>query len=334
VERPKKLLPLGDFYACDFALHLSQHNFHNGPFCGVVSNTVESLINDVNSCRTRVKCCGIKKSDDLDRWRSRIAIELKAIHPSLEKKFQQQATICDVDVWIEDVNGKPILTFHRNLLPPKLHQFMNELLTTIWKQERLKCSASTLKKENTRGNGFKPEPHHYSAHAMYRMHYELYKEVDLQIFARSVPMWVWSELMLKKLLPQYYKNVSELRKKQPFNTGGYSCTGLVFNFTNTAFHHDKNDICPAIISYLSGPYVDEPWSGGAFLVRCMGLRICVRPGDVLIFESRLFHEVESVLGVRFSVVSYCKKEKLDGKSLPRDMTWLSSPHFGFEKELF
>lgn len=87
-----------------------------------------------------------------------------------------------------------------------------------------------------------------------------------------------------------------------------------------------------LLTYLEGPYQGR-WHGGAFLIRMLGLRVPVRPKDIVLFVSRLWHEAESSTGVRFSLVSYIKKFGYQNSGIekilvPEEIKWVFEKDFG------
>jgi hypothetical protein len=87
-----------------------------------------------------------------------------------------------------------------------------------------------------------------------------------------------------------------------------------------------------LLTYLHGP-VKARWYGGHFSVRMLGLKVPVRPMDVLIFVSRLWHEVDAATGVRCSLVSYIKKFSYTGTGIsriyvPDNIKWVFEEDFG------
>jgi len=113
---------------------------------------------------------------------------------------------------------------------------------------------------------------------------------------------------------------------------GTSLNGLALTFFPVSGHRDCDDRTPGLMTYLQGPF-EETWMGGAFLVRMFGLRVPVQPNDVVLFNSNLWHEVDSTTGVRFSLVSYCKQfgsisGGLQDTHVPEDIQWVFTPDFG------
>jgi hypothetical protein len=65
--------------------------------------------------------------------------------------------------------------------------------------------------------------------------------VDPELLLQSMPMFEWANLMLTNVLQkQFNEVVKKLDKK--FALGGYAISGLVWNFSETEFHHDKNGV--------------------------------------------------------------------------------------------
>jgi len=165
-----------------------------------------------------------------------------------------------------------------------------------------------------------------------RYEYFLYSNIDRVNFVKSLPMFKWTERIVQELMPAIFEKLDKIRDKR-FRIGQFICTGLAFNFAPVGFHHDQGDIAPAILSYFNGPFAPEPgfpsFLGGEFIMRCMGIKVLVNPRDNLISESRLFHEVGSVIGVRFNITSYFKTETFDNARVPENASWLFKENFGY-----
>jgi len=213
------------------------------------------------------------------------------------------------DVWIVDKNDVVILAILRNYMPRPLLSLMSDVLHDDWAKQREERSKTEVVKESkaTRHSGFQAESRHYSAHGLRQgSEYYLYEEVDPNLLVRSLPMFEWSDIVLHKYLSQYVSIVNSKRHNK-LRVGQYLVSGLVFNYTDCDIHHDLKDLCPAILSYVNPPpykchihvngIPEQNWFGGEFLIRCMGIKICVNPGDVILFESRIFHEVEKPVPV-------------------------------------
>jgi len=74
------------------------------------------------------------------------------------------------------------------------------------------------------------------------------------------------------------------------------------------------------------------WIGGELVVPQLKLKIKLNPGDVVVMDSNLFHEVLTSRGHRYSMVFFTKthNESTEAGKLevPKDLLWLSSKNFG------
>jgi len=75
------------------------------------------------------------------------------------------------------------------------------------------------------------------------------------------------------------------------------------------------------------------WEKGHLLLPQFGLQIRLQPGDVVIMDSRIFHEVSKSYGRRYSAVFFTKTHNEVsgvGNSLciPEELEWLSKKNFG------
>jgi len=69
---------------------------------------------------------------------------------------------------------------------------------------------------------------------------------------------------------------------------------------------------------------EHDFFGGQFICRTLGLGFSVQPGDVLLFDSNLFHEVASTVGTRFNITAYTRNETnfLQGCKIAPGAEWL------------
>jgi len=149
----------------------------------------------------------------------------------------------------------------------------------------------------------------------------------VEYLVKLLPMWTWVERVVDSI-PAGYKNANTIPEDK--RIGGFKISGLVLNFCPVSFHHDVNDFCPAILSYFKGPWKD-PFIGGQFIIKCMGISFPVDPMDCIIFESRLFHEVGNVIGTRFNITSMFKSVgKINKKPILKGEEWLFQDNFGID----
>jgi hypothetical protein len=173
---------------------------------------------------------------------------------------------------------------------------------------------------------------------------KLYKEAenDLVNFKKTLPHWHWTEKFLQENSPVTVKEALD-ENKHNVKVAGKCMNGLALTFFPSHAHRDVSgnshvptlkllDRAACLLSYLHGPFADD-WVDGAFLVRMFGLRIPVAERDVVLFCSQLWHEVCQTNGIRFSLVSYCKRfgavDDCGSKLLvPEEIQWVLNPNFG------
>jgi len=164
---------------------------------------------------------------------------------------------------------------------------------------------------------------------------KLYKEAedDFEGMLKTLPHWKWVDNFLKEHCPSVIAEADQINPHH-IKVAGTTMNGLALTFFPVYPHRDVDDQSAGLITYLKGPF-QRSWLGGAFMVRMLGLRIPVKPQDVLIFVSKLWHEVESTTGVRFSLVSYSKKFGTDEEGvskirIPDELKWIFKPDFGLD----
>jgi len=177
---------------------------------------------------------------------------------------------------------------------------------------------------------------HFAAHRARRYDYFLYSNVDKVKFVCLLPLWKWTERIVTELTPLIFEKLDKIKDKK-FRVGQFLSTGLALNFVPVGFHNDCGDIAPAILSYFTGPFEKKPgypvFFGGEFIMKCMGIQVLVNPQDNLITESRLFHEVGNVVGVRFNITSYFKNAQIMNMTIPKNGDWLFKENFGYDLEV-
>jgi len=229
----------------------------------------------------------------------------------------------------------------RGAYPNPLHEFMNHLMSEIYLRE---YNQFVRRQSGNREVGFHCPTKHYTVHPYNREKrntrvdgrkavLKLYKEagIDLSGFIQTLPHWRCVDKFLREHCPSIVAE-GEGINPHDIKVADTFMNGLALAFFPVYGHRDMKDRAAGLLSYLHGPF-QSSWMGGAFLVRMFGLRVPVKKQDVLVFVSRLWHEVESTTGVRFSLVSYLKKfgsraGGIQGIHIPEDLKWIFKPDFG------
>jgi len=281
----------------------------------------------------------VREDNGLDVWRRSILEELiKEGKGCLKKKIRcPQSVDPRGNVWIVDKNRYPILVILRSHMPKKLSDWVNHQMSQIWWEHREKKFPHLKQKEKaSREEPEGPPPLHFACHASSRNKFDVYSEIldKMGMMKKLLPMWIWSQKVVDSM-PEGYLGISKgipVDKK----IAGTNVSGLVLNFDAVAFHHDMNDVAPAILSYFEGPHTlasdGDAFYGGEFVVRCMGLQLVVDPLDTVIFESNIFHEVHRPMGVRFNITSMFKAHPNIQSKENSEHTWLFLEHFGIPKQ--
>jgi len=317
-----------DIFKIDWAKEFSQHDWKR-PFLIRVMNPIKDLVKFVEeSCRRVPKKEG-------EKWRASVGKCLSE-KIGLEKWNNPVGVPLNGEIGVWDVDGNPIVAVFRQSLPLALHDHINKIMSAIWNFEEQRHS---VKNE---GAPFRLGPYHYTAHPYgffvkkkgeKKNTFKLYKEVEEDLFKLTLPYWLWVDKFYGGFSPKTFNKVSE-ENPHGLKIAGSTFNGLAFNFASCWGHRDQKDIAAALLSYYHGPHEDG-WTCGAFVARMIGLKIPVRARDNLIYDSRLWHEVEEAMGTRFGSVSYAKKlgskeRGVEDINVPLDFGWITDPLFGWE----
>jgi len=75
------------------------------------------------------------------------------------------------------------------------------------------------------------------------------------------------------------------------------------------------------------------WINGELCIPQIGIKVVLQKGDIVILDSRLFHEVLRHYGTRYSLVFFAKHHNaISSKNnilhMPNDLEWLHKKNFG------
>jgi len=251
----------------------------------------------------------------------------------------------DGDIRLYDCKGRVLLCTYRQVYPPALHTHMNQLLTNLYERDH-----PGLKEGNdSRDSGYLKGALHYGPHvydrdtekidekpSIFRLYAEA--EKDLPGFYATLPHWHYVDKFIKKHEPGVAAEIADVNLHH-VKVAGTCMNALAFTFHPVSGHRDKKDCSAGLITCLRGPPSAAPWTGGSFIIRMFGLKVPVRPGDHILFDSRIWHEVSKTSGVRFSVVAYADRigsveYGLNHIHFPEDlMDWLTDENFNLDKVL-
>lgn len=249
----------------------------------------------------------------------------------------------DGDIRLYDRNGKVLLCTYRQAYPPALHSHMNQLLTNLYERDHPGLKEGT----DNRDKGYQKKALHYGPHVYDRdtekvddklSIYRLYKEAEdnLSGFHSTLPHWHYVHNFVRKHAPSVLEEIDVVNSHK-VKVAGTCMNSLAFTFHPVSPHRDKKDCAAGLITCLQGPPSASPWTGGSFVIRLFGLKVPVRPGDHILFDSRIWHEVSRTSGVRFSVVAYAdrigsEEFGLDHIYFPTElMDWLTDENFNLNK---
>jgi len=120
-----------------------------------------------------------------------------------------------------------------------------------------------------------------------------------------------------------HENKMQIHNK--FRLAGTCFTRVAVNSTACKFHRDFGVGLDALI------YAGDWAMGGDVIIPQLGIRIVVKPGDVIVMDSGLFHKVTDFEGTRFVAVFFSKTHNEVSKSgelkVPQELSWLSNPDF-------
>ena len=143
-----------------------------------------------------------------------------------------------------------------------------------------------------------------------------------------LPELLFADKVLKKTYPQIHKNcVTSVPAK--YRLAETNANQFAINNKECALHRD---FCFGLDVIMYG----GNWHGGALEIPQLNMRINVQAGDVVIMDSILFHQVERVVGTRFSIVFFTKNHKEQSGAgnmlaVPPELSWLSKPNFAISK---
>jgi len=118
--------------------------------------------------------------------------------------------------------------------------------------------------------------------------------------------------------------------KAEFRLAETCFTRAAVNCTDCTLHRD---FCVGLDVMM---YAGRWRLGGAVVIPQLGIRIIVKPGDVIVLDSGLFHMVTNFLGTRYVAVFFTKGHKKKSKTgnilnVPEDLLWCSRKMFGRHK---
>jgi len=330
-------LCVGSIFSVDWNKLFMEHNWAT-PLTVVVDESLETLVSLVNRCRGTYP----KDGKNIERWRLDVETLLAGLTVGLDRWESPVSVPVKGDLRVYDKNGDPILCVYRQAYPSVLHDYLNKLMTEIYEEEESTWNFS--KTQQNREEGHRCEVRHYGVRTDTYIPTDerdqgkkntltLYAEGwrELHRVKRSLPHWHFVEKFLARNEPSVVAALEKVNQHQ-IRVGGTITTGLALTFDPSDPHSDIGDCAAGLLTYLHGPHTTR-WLSGAFLVRMIGLRIPVRPSDLILFVSRLWHAVDHATGVRCSAVSYTKpvgavKDKGTHVAVPDNMKWMLCPDFG------
>lgn len=134
------------------------------------------------------------------------------------------------------------------------------------------------------------------------MYDETFSMAVMEFIKENRDILVWLNSLYRKLHPRLFRLYCSLRL--PYRFFG-AWAAAVLNLSFPCFwhndHHDYREGMCCIFYYSNG----SGWTGGELMIDELGVKVVVKPGDVLWFRSHLFHHwVQDFVGERCSMVLF------------------------------
>jgi len=114
---------------------------------------------------------------------------------------------------------------------------------------------------------------------------------------KFLPELSYADKLLEKVYPEIHKTCKKIPTK--YRLAETSKNQFAVNTRESAMHRDFS-VGLDVLMYAGN------WYGGSLEIPQLNLRINLQAGDVVIMDSVLFHQVERVVGTRFSIVFFTK----------------------------
>jgi len=139
-----------------------------------------------------------------------------------------------------------------------------------------------------------------------------------------LPELLYANEILKKVSPRSY--LSKMRVASKYRMAQTCFTRAAVNSTNCKLHSDVGVGLDVLM------YGAEWTWGGDIVIPQLGIKIKMKPGDVIVMDSGIFHMVTDFQGTRFVVVFFTKMHnEISGTGnklvVPEDLLWLSNTLF-------
>ena len=152
--------------------------------------------------------------------------------------------------------------------------------------------------------------------------YSIVTQTNKEVMA-ILPLLLCANSVMKMACPEIYNEM--VQTDRDFRLAGTCFTMGAVNSSDCTLHRDYGKGLDILM--YGGDFI-----GGELCVPQLGIKVLLQKGDLVILDSRLFHEVLRFYHSRYSIVFFAKphhkiSKKKNTLEVPEDLKWLSKENF-------